>query len=159
MLEGARGTLRPRILFGAVAVCAAVILLNAALAAGQGRPSIVGAPVIGNTLGVSFPSGGAFDGLYQWQSCDPSVANCSDSLNHNDPNWTDLPASGGDLHNNSTYEIPSSDLGDFIRVLAHDNSLGNGTWVPSAPVGPVTEGKSAPPAPLVPEHGISFLAQ
>jgi hypothetical protein len=160
MLERARRSFGRWALLGSLAVCLAVVLFNVALAAGQGRPAIVGAPVVGTELSVSFPSGtSGFDGLYQWQSCDPSVANCSDVVDHNDPNWSDLPPSDSDLHNNSTYTIVSSDLGHFIRVLAHDNSLGEGTWATSPPIGPVTNGAAQPPPPLEPEHGISFLVQ
>jgi hypothetical protein len=124
-----------------------------AFAAGE-RPAISGDPVVGNTLTSSLgPTGQA---LYKWQSCDPDVADCSDSPDHNDPNWTDLT---GESHTGLAYTIPANDLGHFIRVLIHDNNLGD-HWATSPPVGPVTEGKrSSPPPPLEPEHGISFLVQ
>jgi hypothetical protein len=129
--------------FGAVA-------LAAGIASGASRPTIVGPPVVGVTLSISVPQG--FDGLYQWQSCNPAVANCSDSPEHNDSNWTDLPPISTDRHNNTNYTIVSADLGHFIRVLAKDNSLGNGTWVPSPPIGPVSAGDA-------PQHGISVLVK
>ena len=101
-----------------------------------------------------------FDGLYRWQSCDPAVADCSASSAHDDDNWTNLPASDPDPHNNPTYTIVPSDLGHFIRVLTHENSKGS-KWRASDPVGPVTVPPKAaePPPPLEPEHGISFLVQ
>jgi hypothetical protein len=108
--------------------------------------------VVGVTLEVNVPLG--FDGLYQWQSCNPAVANCTDSIEHNDSNWTDLPPISTDRHNNTSYTIVSADLGHFIRVLAKDNSLGNGTWVPSPPIGPVTA-----PQRVAPQHGISVLVK
>ena len=137
------------------ALCAATVVfgavaLAAGIASGAIRPTIVGPPVVGVTLSINVPQG--FDGLYQWQSCNPAVANCSDSLEHNDPNWTDLPPIATDRHNNTNYTIVDSDLGHFIRVLAKDNSLGNGTWVPSPPIGPVIAGDA-------PEHGISVLVK
>ena len=138
---------------GALWVAGAVfgtVALAAGIASGASRPTIVGPPVVGVTLSISTVP--AFDGLYQWQSCNPAVANCSDSLEHNDPNWTDLPPIATDRHNNTTYTIVPSDLGHFIRVLAKDNSLGNKTWVPSPPIGPVVAGSA-------PQHGISVLVK
>ena len=134
------------------ALCAAAAMLGAVvlasgIASAQMRPVIFGEPIVGHTLASSpGPTGKA---LYKWQACNPAVANCSDSLAHNDPNWTDRT---GNSHSGLTYTIPASDLGHFIRVLVHDNVLGN-QWETSAPVGPVTEG---PPAP---EHGISVLVK
>ena len=138
---------------GALCAAAAVfgaVALAAGIASGASRPTIIGPPVVGVTLSVSVPQ--AFDGLYQWQSCNPAVANCSDSLEHNDSNWTDLPPISTDRHNNTNYTIVSADLGHFIRVLGKDNSLGNGTWVPSPPIGPVIAGDA-------PQHGISVLVK
>jgi hypothetical protein len=138
---------------GALWVAGAVfgtVALAAGIASGASRPTIIGPPVVGVTLSISVPQG--FDGLYQWQSCNPAVANCSDSLEHNDSNWTDLPPIATDRHNNTNYTIVASDLGHFIRVLAKDNSLGNGTWVPSPPIGPVIAGDA-------PQHGISVLVK
>jgi hypothetical protein len=137
-------------LCAAAGVLGAVVLASA-IASGASRPTIVGPPVVGVTLGVPVSAAG-FDGLYQWQSCNPAVANCSDSLRHNDRNWTDLPPISTDRHNNANYRIVSADLGHFIRVLVKDNSLGNGTWVTSPPIGPVTAG-------VGPEHGISVLVK
>jgi hypothetical protein len=138
---------------GALSAAAAVfgaVALAAGIASGATRPTIVGPPIVGVTLSISVPQG--FDGLYQWQSCNPAVANCSDSLEHNDSNWTDLPPIATDRHNNTNYTIVAADLGHFIRVLAKDNSLGNGTWVPSPPIGPVIAGDA-------PQHGISVLVK
>jgi hypothetical protein len=107
---------------------------------------ISGEPIVGHVLTSSpGPTGQA---LYKWQGCDPAVANCSDSANHNDPDWTDLT---GESHTGQTYTIPSSDLGHFIRVLVHDNNLGN-QWTTSAPVGSVRLG-------FGPEHGQTVLAE
>ena len=145
----------------------AVVLVGSALASDDCRPTIVGSPVVGNVLSVAFsgedPDGSTrtddFDGLYRWQSCDPAVADCLASTRYGDSPWTDLPAADPDPHKNATYLIASSDLGRFIRVLTHGNSTGS-KWKASDPVGPVTEPpRGAPPAPLEPEHGISFLVQ
>src|SRR5262245_6705017 len=158
--------LRARIakLSAAAAVLAAAVLVGSALASSD-RPTIVGDPVVGNVLSVTFSGDdsesatGEFDGLYRWQSCDPAVADCFASKSHSDPNWTDLPAPDPDPHKNSTYTIVSSDTGHFIRVLTHENSEG-AMWRASDPVGPVTQPvRVVPPPPLEPEHGISFLAQ
>jgi hypothetical protein len=124
--------------------------LAAGIASGASQPTIVGPPVVGVTLSVSVPQD--FNGLYQWQSCNQGVAICSAPAEHNDSNWTDLPPIATDRHGNTNYTIVASDLGHFIRVLAKDNSLGNKTWVPSPPIGPVTEGDA-------PQHGISVLVK
>jgi hypothetical protein len=151
----------------AVAALAGVVIAATAIASGWRQPTIVGDPVVGNVLSVTFTSEHTdtststdeFDGLYRWQSCDPAVADCFASNSHEDPNWTDLPAADDDPHKNPTYAIVSADVGHFIRVLTHENSLG-AKWTASDPVGPVTEPpKAGPPPPLEPEHGISFLAQ
>ena len=122
------------------------------------RPTISGTPVVGNVLTSSISSAG--QALYQWQACDPAVANCSDSLNFADPNWFDIT---GQSHTGTTYTVAPSDAGHFIRVLVHDNQLGD-QWTTSAPVGPVP----VPPAPpatvaqqgtIEPEHGISLLVE
>jgi hypothetical protein len=134
----------------AAAAVFGTVALVAGIASGASRPTIIGPPIVGVTLSVSVPQG--FDGLYQWQRCNPAVANCSDSLEHNDANWTDLPPISTDRHNNTNYTIVSADLGHFIRVLAKDNSFGNGTWIPSPPIGPVTAGDA-------PQHGISVLVK
>jgi hypothetical protein len=134
----------------AAATVFGAVVLASGIASGASQPTIVGPPIVGVTLSVSVPDG--FDGLYQWQSCNPAVANCSDSLEHNDQNWTDLPPIDTDRHNNTNYTIVSADLGHFIRVLAKDNSFGNGTWVPSPRIGPVIAGDAA-------QHGISVLVK
>jgi len=154
---------------GALAVLGGTLLTASAVAHNECHPTIVGDPVVGNVLSVTFSTEGAssashsdqFDGLYRWQSCDPAVADCSASSSHSDPDWTDLPAPDPDPHKNPTYAIVSSDVGHFIRVLTHENSLG-AKWRASDPVGPVTgppKIDEPPPPPLEPEHGISFLAQ
>jgi hypothetical protein len=168
MFEWSRLRSRRATFAAAAATLGAAVLVASALASGGPRPTIVGAPVVGNVLGVAFsdeePGTFAgtdeFDGLYRWQTCDPATANCFASEGHNDPNWSDLPASHPDPHNNATYTILSADLGHFIRVLTHDNSQGD-HWRASDPVGPVTAPPQAqaPPPPLEPEHGISFLVQ
>jgi hypothetical protein len=138
------------LLASSAAVIGAILVIVSGTAAGAAaRPSIIGSPVVGTVLTAHPPVG--FDGLYRWESCDPAIANCADSLRHNDPNWTDLPAPP-DPHQNSSYTVVSSDLGHFIRLLSHDNSLGGGTWVTSAPLGPVVGG-------LAPEHGVNVLAR
>src|SRR4029453_4293164 len=107
---------------GALSAAAAVfgaVALAAGIASGASRPTIVGPPIVGVTLSVSVPQG--FDGLYQWQSCNPAVANCSDSLEHNDSNWTDLPPISTDRHNNKNYTIVAAALGHFMGVLAQEN--------------------------------------
>jgi hypothetical protein len=155
----------------AVIVLGASVLVATAIASSNpSQPAIVGDPVVGNVLSVTFTakdtddstSSDEFDGLYRWQSCDPAVADCFASDSHSDSNWTDLPATDPNPHNNSTYTIVSSDTTHFIRVLTHENSQG-AKWRASDPVGPVTEPPQpeqpiAPP-PLEPEHGISFLVQ
>ena len=152
---------------GAATVFVALVVASA-IASGESRPTIVGQPVVGNVLSVTFTSesttvsvpSGEFDGLYRWQSCDPATADCFASTHHGDSNWTSLPASDPDPHNNATYAIVSPDAGRFIRVLTHENSEGS-KWQVSDPVGPVTEPATGaePPPPLEPEHGISFLVQ
>ncbi|HEY6653007.1 MAG TPA: hypothetical protein VI028_02670 [Solirubrobacterales bacterium] len=162
---------RPRfaVCTAAAATLGAVVLVASALASSDcRRPTVVGDPAVGNVLSVTFTTTDTatstdttgFDGLYRWQSCDPAVADCSASSAHDDDNWTDLPASDSDPHNNPTYTIVPSDLGHFIRVLTHENSTGS-KWRASDPVGPVTVPPKAaePPPPLEPEHGISFLVQ
>jgi hypothetical protein len=137
-----------------VAVGAGALALgSASVAQVDDRPVISGDPVVGHTLTSSpVPSS---QGLYKWQGCDPAVADCSDSTDHSDPNWTDLT---GESHTGQTYVIPASDLGHFIRVIVKDNDLGS-QWRTSVPVGPVTDGPPPPPPPLVPEHGISLLVE
>jgi hypothetical protein len=169
LLEWFRFRARFGRLTGAVAVLGAVVAASA-VASGERRPTIVGDPVVGNVLSVTFSTedpeaasgDGGFDGLYRWQSCDPAVADCFASTFHDDPSWTDLPAADPNPHNNPTYTIVSADVGHFIRVLTHENSTG-AQWRASDPVGPVTEPPQAeepqPPPPLEPEHGISFLVQ
>jgi hypothetical protein len=110
---------------------------SASVAQVDDRPVISGEPVVGNTL-TSSPVA-TTQGLYKWQGCAPP-ADCSDSPDHNDPDWTDLTSAS---HTGQTYTIPASDLGHFIRVLVHDNKLGS-QWRTSVPVGPV---RSAPPPP------------
>jgi hypothetical protein len=167
MSERSRRRAKTGVLGVAVAALAGVVIAATAIASGWRQPTIVGDPVVGNVLSVTFTSEHTdaststdeFDGLYRWQSCDPAVADCFASNSHQDPNWTDLPAADDDPHKNPTYAIVSADVGHFIRVLTHENSLG-AKWRASDPVGPVTEPpKAGPPARLEPEHGISFLAQ
>ncbi len=167
MLERSRLRAKTGVLCVAVAALAGVVVAATAIASGCRHPTIIGDPVVGNVLSVTFTaegtdtstSTGEFDGLYRWQSCDPAVADCFASTSHQDPNWSDLPAPDDNPHNNPMYAIVFADLGHFIRVLTHENSLG-AKWTASEPVGPVTEeGRVAPPPPLEPEHGISFLAQ
>ncbi len=132
------------------------------------RPTVVGDPVVGNVLSVTFTTKDTatstdttgFDGLYRWQSCDPAVAECSASSAHDDDNWTNLPASDPiRTTTRPTRSFPQIS-GHFIRVLTHENSSGS-KWRASDPVGPVTVPPKAavPPPPLEPEHGISFLVQ
>ena len=169
LLEWARLRRRFAVCAAAAATLGAVVLVASALASSDCcRPTVVGDPVIGNELSVTFTTEDTatssdttgFDGLYRWQSCDPAVADCSVSSAHDDDNWTNLPASDPDPHKNPTYTIVPSDLGHFIRVLTHENSEGS-KWRASDPVGPVTAPPKAaePPPPLEPEHGISFLVQ
>jgi hypothetical protein len=153
MFGGAGPRARNFGLASGVAILGTVLVLVVGSASGAARPTISGSPVVGEVL-TAIPPSAVFDGLYRWQSCDPSVASCSDSLDHNDPNWTDLPAPP-DLHENPTYAVVSSDLGHFIRLLTHDNSEGLGVWDTSPPIGPVTNG--APP--IAPEHGINVLGR
>ena len=137
----------------AAVVGATTFAIASGSAAGSDRPVISGDPIVGHTLTSSEVATGF--GLYKWQSCDPATANCSDSLNHNDPDWTDLTAED---HNGLTYVPVKSDVGHFIRVLIHDNDLGD-HWTTSIPVGPVTEEQFlTPPAPPAPQHGVSVLA-
>jgi hypothetical protein len=165
--EWSRLRARFGVLPAAAVALGATVVVSTAVASGQWHPTIVGDPVVGNVLSVTFSSEdpdtsartGGFDGLYRWQSCDPAVADCLASSGHSDPNWTNLPAGDPNPHNNPTYAIVSSDLGHFIRVLTHENSNGS-NWNASDPVGPVTEApRAAAAAPLEPEHGISFLVQ
>jgi hypothetical protein len=131
------------------------------------RPVISGDPIVGNVLtatrGTTSASVDATaQALYRWQGCDPDLADCSDSLIHADPNWVDLTANS---HTGDTYTVAPTDAGHFIRVLVHDNNVGD-KWVTSAPVGPVPE-PPAPPAAaaqeqqqtIEPEHGISLLVE
>ena len=123
------------------------------------RPTISGDPVVGSVLTVNASSTGRT--IYQWQGCDPDVANCADSLLNTDPNWFDLT---GQSHANSSYTVTPADAGNFIRVVAHDNTTG-AKWITSAPVGPVPEPPPPPAAitaqgqPVEPEHGISLLVE
>jgi hypothetical protein len=150
-----------------LALCAAVALVAGATsalvsgpAAGKPQPSpsasldrpvISGSALVGYTLTSSeVPT--SF-GLYKWQSCNPSTSDCSDSLAHNDPNWTDLT---GESHTGLTYVPTAGDVGNYVRVLVHDNDLGD-KWATSVPVGPVAW-PYAPPPPA-PEHGVSVLAK
>jgi hypothetical protein len=167
MLERSRLGTRIGAVCAAAGGLGATVLIASALASGGCHPTVVGDPVVGNVLSVSFStedsdtatSSDDFDGLYRWQSCDPAVADCFTSTSHSDPNWMDLPAPDPDPHHNSTYTIVSSDLGHFVRVLTHENSEG-AKWRASDPVGPVTQVvKVSPPPPIEPEHGISFLAK
>ncbi len=103
-----------------VATLGAVLLLPSGTATGSSRPTISGDPIVGHVL-TSSPVSTGF-GLYKWQSCDPAVADCSDSLEHSAPNWTDLT---GEDHNGQSYTAATTDLGHFIRVLIHDNNLGD----------------------------------
>jgi hypothetical protein len=124
------------------------------------RPVIIGDPVVDGVLTVTASSTG--HAIYQWQGCNPDVADCSDSPNQVDPNWADLTIQSHDL---SSFTIPASAAGYFIRVVTHDNNRG-AKWVTSAPVGPVPK---PPPPPATaqqdqqqtvePEHGISLLVQ
>jgi hypothetical protein len=139
---------RVGLLASSATVFGVILVLVSGTAAGAARPSIIGSPVVGTVLTANPPAD--FNGLSQWQSCDPSIANCSDSADHNDPNWTDLPGPTN-LHENQTYAVVSTDLGHFIRVLLHDNSLGQ-KWETSAPIGPVVGG-------IAPEHGLNVLAR
>ena len=167
-MEWSRLRARISALAGALTVLGAAVIVASAVASGGWHPTIVGDPVVGNVLSVTFTAEGPetsspsdeFDGLFRWQSCDPAVAECAASSAHDDDNWTDLPPSDPNPHNNPTYTIVSSDLGHFIRVLTHENSIGS-EWRASDPVGPVIEPAKAavPPPPLEPEHGISFLVQ
>ena len=123
------------------------------------RPTISGDPVVGNVLTVSPSTTG--QAIYQWQGCNPDLADCSDSLNQVDPNWTDLTSQS---HDGTSYTIPASAAGLFIRVVVHDNNRGD-KWTTSAPVGPVPK-PPAPPATatqgqqtIEPEHGISLLVE
>jgi hypothetical protein len=150
MLDGVRGSLKFRAVLGGLGLCGALVLVQVAFAAGDVRPVISGDPIVGHVL-ISSPSPTS-QALYQWQSCDPAVANCSDSLEHNDSDWTDLTDQS---HTGLAYTIQASDFGHFIRALIHDNNLGD-QWATSVPVGPVTYG-NAPP--IAPEHGISFLVK
>ena len=167
MLERSRLRAKTGVLCVAIAGLAGVVFAATAIASGCRQPTIAGDPVVGNVLSVTFAaddshastSTAEFDGLYRWQSCDPATSDCFASDSHQDPNWSDLPAPDDDPHNNPTYAIVFPDLGHFIRVLTHENSLG-AKWRASDPVGPVTvEPRAEPPPPLEPEHGISFLAQ
>ncbi len=141
---------------GMAIIAGGAIMLASASAADGSRPSISGEPIVGHLLTSSpGPTGQA---LYRWQRCDPTVADCSDSLEHNDPNWTDLTRPS---HTGQTYTIPPADLGHFVRVLVHDNDTGD-KWTSSVPVGPVREGPpppAEPPPPIAPEHGVSFLVE
>jgi hypothetical protein len=151
MFGGARRRATGLVLACSLAILGATLLLASALATAAGRPTIVGSPIVGVVLSANPPSPG-FDGLYRWQTCNPALASCADSLDHNDPNWTDLPAPRNP-HENQAYAIVSSDLGHFIRLLTHDNSEGLGVWDTSPPIGPVTNGI----VPLTPEHGVQVL--
>ncbi len=161
MLEGVRRGRKFRALLGGLAFCAAVVAASVAFAAGE-RPTISGDPIVGHTLTSSLgPTGQT---LYQWQGCNPAVANCADSLDHNDPNWIDLTAPS---HSGFTYTVADRDFGHFIRVLLHDNNIGE-QWTTSVPVGPVTRDATpllAPPPPppppgqLTPDHGITILVE
>jgi hypothetical protein len=134
-------------------VSVATFALASGSAAGADRPVISGDPIVGHTLTSSDVATGF--GLFKWQSCDPAVADCSDSLDHSDPDWTDLTSED---HNGQTYVPVKSDVGHYVRVLIHDNNLGD-HWTTSVPVGPVTEEQFlTPPAPPAPQHGVSVLA-
>jgi hypothetical protein len=162
MSEDVRGGRRLRILLGGLAFCAAAVAASVAFAAAE-RPTISGEPKVGQTLTSSVDP--AEETLYRWQGCDPAVANCSDSLAFPDSNWTDLT---GPSHSGFTYLVAASDLGHFIRVLIKNNSTGT-QWLPSAPVGPVTQDAVAapllppppppPPPGLTPDHGITILVE
>jgi hypothetical protein len=140
---------------------AAAAFGSSSAAQGSGRPAISGDPVVGSTLTASASPTGQT--LYQWQGCDPDIANCADSLVHTDPNWFDLT---GQSHAASSYTVTPADAGNFIRVLVHDNNTGD-KWATSVPVGPVPEPPAPPAQPgvtaqgqtIAPEHGISLLVQ
>jgi hypothetical protein len=140
---------------------AAAAFGSSSAAQGSARPVISGDPAVGSTLTASASPTGQT--LYQWQGCDPDIANCADSLVHTDPNWFDLT---GQSHAGSSYTVTPADAGNFIRVLVHDNNTGD-KWATSVPVGPVPE-PPAPPAPpgitapdqaIQPEHGLSLLVE
>ena len=141
-----------------LAIVAAGVFGSTSGAQTSSRPVISGTPEVGSVLTSSLAATG--QALYQWQGCDPAVANCADSLNHVDPNWFDLT---GQSHEGSSYTVAPTDVGRFIRVVIHDNNTGD-KWTTSAPVGPVP----VPPAPpataaelqgIEPEHGISVLVE
>ena len=142
-------------------VGAAAIFGSTSAAQVSDRPIISGDPLVGNVLTVSESATG--QALYQWQGCNPDVASCADSPNHVDPNWTDLTSQSHDL---TSFTIPESVAGYFIRVVVHDNNRGD-KWATTAPVGPVPVPPPPAAAPAVtaqgetvePEHGISLLVQ
>jgi hypothetical protein len=143
-------------LSGLVLALTLTVTLSATSSAAPGetpKPTISGNAVVGHTLTSS--SVGA-DANYKWQRCNPAVATCDPAAPHGDADWPDI--AGAD---EITYLIQPSDIGFFIRVRAHDVSLGTHAWTPSDPVGPVTAGNGAPPPPLnlAPEHGVNVLAE
>jgi len=144
MLGRSEARRRVGVLCAAVAALGTVALVTVASGQSPSRPTISGDPIVGHTLTSSLGPTGLT--LYLWEGCDPAVADCSDSLEHNDPNWTDL---AGPSHTGRTYTVADTDFGHFIRVLIHDNNLGN-QWVTSMPVGPVTRDPEPPPPPPPP---------
>ena len=140
-----------------VAVGAGALAVGSASVAQVGdRPVISGDPVVGQTLTSS--AGTTTTALYKWQGCVPAVNDCSDSTNHNDPDWSDLTSPS---HTGQTYLVTASDVGRFIRVLVKDNNVGS-QWRTSAPVGPVPNPPAppgGPPPSLAPDHGISVLVE
>jgi hypothetical protein len=147
---------------GVIAVACSAIAVTAGVfgaassAQTADRPVISGDPLVGSVL--SAPAGFS---IYQWQGCDPDVADCSDSPSFSDSNWFDLT---GKSHDFQTYTVAPSDAGNFIRLLVHANNKGD-HWVTSAPVGPVPEPTAPPPGisaqngTVEPEHGISLLVE
>jgi hypothetical protein len=114
-----------------------VAFVAVALAEPAARPAISGNPWVGQVL-TSSPAGDT--GVYKWQTCDPATATCGDNLEHNHPDWADIPTGNGGLE----YTLTPADLGMMIRIRAKGTSLGE-QFTPSAPVGPVTLGPPPPP--------------
>jgi hypothetical protein len=173
-------------LSAAAAVLGGTVFVAAAIAHDECRPTIAGDPIVGHVLTANLPQSaepsatasrstrhdeGDDQPVFKWQGCDPAVADCTGDSDDEDDrsarisprhdeesNWIDLTEASP---TGTTYTVQPTDLGHLIRVVVKtESSHHHDHWKASEPVGPVTEeAKVAPPPPLEPEHGISFLAQ
>lgn len=145
------------LVLGAALALGSLLLAGAAPAADPApQPTIVGNPVVGETLLASDTSTGT--GVYRWQRCDPSGgADCSGAGGVNDPNYVNVVQGNG----LNSYLLTNADAGKFIRVQVHDTANGSQGFVSSDPVGPVQGGtaQQGPQGGSGPQHGLTVLGE